>query len=145
MNPRPVDPDVVQAKLRLLRTLLDDLAPYRERSAEDLERDRTARYVVERILTSLVDVAVGLNLHLVVGAGEAVPGDQRSSFLRLGDLGLIDAELAARLAPSAGLRNVLVHAYADIDLAKVAAAIAPALDDFASYVAALAARVVEDG
>lgn len=145
MNPRPVDPDVVQAKLRLLHTLLGDLALYRNCGAEDLEGDRTARYVVERILTSLVDVAVGLNVHLVVGSGGAAPTDQRSSFVRLGDLGFIDEELAGRLAPSAGLRNVLVHEYADIDHAKVAAAIAPALDDFAAYVAALAAHVAEDG
>jgi len=30
-------------------------------------------------------------------------------------LGVIDAELAGRLRSSAGLRNILVHAYLDVD------------------------------
>jgi uncharacterized protein YutE (UPF0331/DUF86 family) len=37
------------------------------------------------------------------------------------------------MAPSAGLRNVLVHRYADIDLGVVAGAVERVLTDFPDY------------
>jgi uncharacterized protein YutE (UPF0331/DUF86 family) len=49
--------------------------------------------------------------------------------------------LAERLAPSAGLRNVLVHRYADIRVDLVAGAIGLVLDDFAAYVRSIAAHL----
>ncbi len=59
----------------------------------------------------------------------------------LGDIGVLEAELAERLAPSAGLRNVLVHRYADIRVDLVAGAIGLVLDDFAAYVRSIAAHL----
>ena len=41
------------------------------------------------------------------------------------------------LAPSAGLRNVLVHQYAEIDLDQVVAAVGRARTDFRAYVQAI--------
>ena len=41
---------------------------------------------------------------------------------------------AARLAPSAGLRNVLVHEYAQVDLALVARGVELARQDYRSCV-----------
>ena len=52
----------------------------------------------------------------------------------------LPADLAARLAPSAGLRNVLVHQYAEIDLDQVVAAVSAARTDFRAYV-----RTIADG
>jgi uncharacterized protein YutE (UPF0331/DUF86 family) len=52
----------------------------------------------------------------------------------LNRLGVIPAELAARMAPSASLRNVLVHMYLDVDLSKVADAVAMVRRDYAEYV-----------
>ena len=44
-----------------------------------------------------------------------------------------------RLAPVAGLRNVLVHRYADLDVELVANAVDEVLDGFAEYVIQVAA------
>ena len=43
-------------------------------------------------------------------------------------------DLAERLAPSAGLRNVLVHEYAQVDLALVARGVELARTDYRAYV-----------
>lgn len=45
----------------------------------------------------------------------AAPESYRSGFATLGRHGVIDANLAARLQRWAGFRNVLVHAYLEID------------------------------
>ncbi|HEX5812174.1 MAG TPA: HepT-like ribonuclease domain-containing protein [Pseudonocardia sp.] len=62
------------------------------------------------------------------------PPDVRRSFTAVADTGLIDHDLAQRLAPSAGLRDVLVHAYVDLDLARVVAAVPLASEQYAEYV-----------
>jgi len=47
-------------------------------------------------------------------------------------------ELVSRLAPAAGLRDVLVHHYVDIDARKVADAVPQLLADMPEYVTAVA-------
>lgn len=53
-------------------------------------------------------------------------------FRALVDGGHIDAALAARLARAAGLRNVLVHMYLDVDDREVFAALGR-LDDLRAF------------
>lgn len=55
-------------------------------------------------------------------AADAPPADYRSSFTDLADHGILDRDLAERLAAWAGLRNVLVQLYIDIDVTTVARA-----------------------
>lgn len=92
-----------------MRELLDDLAALGPVPAERLETDRTTRYAVERVLIALVDLAVG-----------------RESFATAAEVGLLPEELARRLTPSTGLRNVLVREYVDVVRGRVAAAVQPA-------------------
>jgi len=53
----------------------------------------------------------------------------------MAEAGVIDDSLAATLAPSAGMRNLLVNRYADIDVAIVADSIGDVLDHYAEFVA----------
>lgn len=54
---------------------------------------------------------------------------------------MLSPELAARLMPSVGLRNVLVHEYAVVDLALVAAGVQLARTDYRAYVREIAAAL----
>jgi len=58
---------------------------------------------------------------------------------------MIDGDLRDDLLPSVGMRNVLVHEYVRVDLARVAAAVPLALDVYRRYIASAAAFVVERG
>jgi uncharacterized protein YutE (UPF0331/DUF86 family) len=73
----------------------------------------------------------------------AAPATGRHSLLDAARAEAIDTALAERLAPSAGLRNVLVHQYTTIDLALVVEAVGAALEGFAEYVAQVAAFVAD--
>jgi uncharacterized protein YutE (UPF0331/DUF86 family) len=46
------------------------------------------------------------------------------------------------MAPSASLRNVLVHMYLDVDLSKVANSVPMALKDYAEYIHEVAGWLV---
>lgn len=142
MTPPAVDVAIVERRLRLMRELLDDLRPYAEVTGARLATDRTAKHVVERVLSQLIELAAQVNAHLVAGLAGRAPATLRSSFLDVAALGVVPEELAVRLAPAAGLRNLLVHEYGDIDPEQVAAAVRKALDDLPAYVAAVARFLV---
>lgn len=141
MTPATSDRDVVHQRLRLVRELLDDLEAYRGRTGTDLTADRTSRYVVERLLTAMVEVAASVNSHLAASSLGRAPATYRESFLAAAQAGWITDDTAAALAPSAGLRNIVIHASGAIDLDLVADAIGPALDGYAQWIEQIAERL----
>jgi len=48
--------------------------------------------------------------------------------------GLIDADLAARLAPSAAMHNVFVHMYLEVDYDRVADAVPLTFEWYGEYI-----------
>ena len=69
MTPPTLDVDACLQKLALLEDLLADLDRQGSPSGDELRADRDRRHVVERILTQLVDISVGLNGLLCRGLG----------------------------------------------------------------------------
>ena len=57
--------------------------------------------------------------------------------------GLIDAQLAARLSPSAAMRNVLVHVYLEVDYDRVTDAVPLTVEWYGEYVRQVAAWMRE--
>lgn len=134
MTPSALQAATVQAKLRLMRELLDDLSSIGDVTPEMLERERLVRRAVERVLTQLVDLAVSVNSHVVTASRGRAPANYRASFDDAAELGMLPRELAETLKPSVGMRNVLVHEYAAVDLARIARAVPTALESYGAYV-----------
>ncbi|MFC5381322.1 type VII toxin-antitoxin system HepT family RNase toxin [Aquipuribacter nitratireducens] len=128
-----------------MEPLVDRLASLRGVSGDELRADLDTRLVVERILTVLVESAAAVNGHVVGASGGQVPDDYRSSFGAAAAAGAIRPELAGRLAPAAGLRNLLAHRYGEVDLDLVAAAVPRAHDDFRDYITQVAGWLTEQG
>lgn len=129
-----VRPELVRRKLSHLHGYLEELEAFRGISAEEYTRKGGPRRSVERLLQLVVEVAVDVNVHLVTELTGTPPGDYRASFSEAASCGVLPRELADRLAPSAGLRNVIVHDYAAVDDERVRGAVPLALDGFRSYV-----------
>jgi uncharacterized protein YutE (UPF0331/DUF86 family) len=107
-----MSPEVISRKITRMLTYMEDLIPYRELSYDAFLADH---YKVERLVELLVMAASDIAFHLLANANEPPPVSYRSAFLRLGELEIIDAETSSSLALGAGLRNILVHDYEDID------------------------------
>lgn len=142
MSPPALDHGVVHAKLDLIEATLRVLSTVGDVDAERLRQDELLAAGVERLLSRVVDLAVDVNSHLSVAELGRAPADYRSSFAAAVEAGALPKDLGERLAPAAGLRNVIVHEYAALDLALVAAAVPQALDGFRAYVTAVAAHLV---
>lgn len=141
MTPGRLDPEVVQRRLREIRVQIDRLDDLGGIHAARLHDDWVTAAAVERLLIAVVELAVEVDTHVVVADGRLPPEDYRSSFGDAAEAGWLSRELAERLAPSAGLRNVLVHRYLDIDVEQVAAAAVQARSDYRQYVQAVGAAL----
>ena len=134
MTPPALDAALVHAKLRAMRELLDDLDAVGDVDAARLTGDRMLRHAIERILTQLVELAASVNGHVAVARLGRAASTYRESFALAADSGVLSPQLAERLAPSAGLRNVSVHESAQVDLALVARGVEVARADYRTYV-----------
>lgn len=137
----PVDREIVERKLERIVEDLRLLEPIARMDVAGYEQDVYRRKATERLLQEIVEAAVDINSHVLVRSGRPAPDDLHASFRDMGTLGALDAALAASLAPSAGLRNRLVHHYDRIDNALVLAAVRSALALFPLYVAAVRRHV----
>jgi uncharacterized protein YutE (UPF0331/DUF86 family) len=81
----------------------------------------------------VIDLAVSACLHRDLGA----PTSYADAFRRLADAGVIDAALAARLGRAAGFRNVIAHAYDQLDMNRVFRAAREGPGDLEAFLATL--------
>jgi uncharacterized protein YutE (UPF0331/DUF86 family) len=134
MTPRRVESDVVRRRLRLMEESLRDLRLLADRTADDLAAAPLDRAAAERLIQVVVDLAVDVNSHFAVAAGAPAPETGRDSFRAVAEVGVLGTDLAERLGPSAGMRNLLVHRYGDIRLDLLAAGIASTLGSYPQYI-----------
>ncbi|HEV8325454.1 MAG TPA: DUF86 domain-containing protein [Myxococcota bacterium] len=133
---------MVQAETvrRRLSTLLDALADLRRyRAGVDAERlrsDRDTQHMVLHAMYVAAQSAIDLAFHALSDAEAPQPATYQQAFQRLGESGLLPAELARRMTGWAGLRNVLAHHYPIIDYGRVHAALVNDLADLEAFAAA---------
>lgn len=136
-----VDVALVTRKLRLIAGDLDALADVASRDRAAFLANRTDQAIAERLLERTIGRMIDVNYHLLTESGRPPPSDYYSSFLKLAELGVLEADFARRLAPAAGLRHRLVHEDDEIDPVKVFEALVPARADIVAYLRAVEASL----
>ncbi len=132
--------DTIARRLDVLRDALADLKRYRARfSANDLQTDRDAQHMVLHAMFLAAQAAIDIALHGTAATEQAQSTTYQQAFALLAESGMLDRDLARRMMGWAGLRNVLAHQYAAVDMARIAATLAGELDDLDAFAAAVAA------
>ncbi len=135
----PVEEGIIQRKLAAIVENLKALEPIAQMTQGQYLGDLYKRKATERLLQELIEAAIDINTYIIVQTGHTVPDDYYESFIKAGVLRIISSDLAEKLAPSAGLRNRLVHEYNMLEHSMVLDAVRKAEDPYAEYV-----RQVED-
>ena len=130
----PIDKGIIRRKLAIITENLNALQPIEAMPEEDYIEDIYKRKAAERLLQELIEAAIDINIHIIVQRGNSAPDDYYESFIRAGELRMLSPGLAEKLAPSAGLRNRLVHAYDLLENTMVLDAVRIAGDLFPLYV-----------
>jgi len=122
--------EVFNRKKELLIRYLDDLKKYENYSYQQFMENH---YSIERLLELIIMVSSDIVFHLLSEKGEEIPTTYRTAFLKAGELSLISKDLSERLALSAGMRNILVHGYEEIDYNIIYRSIKESIKDFSRF------------
>lgn len=130
-----IDRELVTRKLVLIAQDLAAVEGLAAKTAEEYAADTSSQVMAERYLERMIGRMIDVNFHLLTESGQPPPRDYFQSFVDLGRLGALDVAFARRVAPSAGLRNRLVHEYDELDPLKVREALIAAVADAPEFLA----------
>lgn len=114
-----VDSEAASARLERLRELIERLKGVHEQGKDAYLADERLRLMTERCLELAAQICIDLGLQVLAEKSSPTPESYADVFRTLGKEGLIEMDLAGRLAEAAKQRNLLVHLYLDIDDGKV--------------------------
>ena len=130
------DREVVRRHVSALRDALANLRRHSSATASEMRVDADLRWAVERGLQLCAQNTLDIATHIAAAAGVDAP-DYTTAIDRLPEVSAVPAELAARLRPIAGFRNVLVHGYLQTDLSIVERVLREKLDEFDEFADAI--------
>lgn len=134
-----VDAESVAARIDRLTPLLEELEAIRSAGKDAYAAELRSRLAAEHAVQLAVQICIDIGAHLIAELGLETPSDYRGVFSSLGPAGL-DAGLVDRLADAAGMRNILVHGYLEVDDEIVWAAL-DRLDDLRDFAAFAQAQI----
>lgn len=131
--------DFVKRKIHLITDDLAKLASFKDEPYETLVENFTKLAAVERLLERIVTRAIDINEHLIAElerpeTPKTTRLTYRDTFLKLAGLGVYPSDFAEQIAKSAGLRNILVHDYNDVDRHIVYDSINSCLEGYSRYI-----------
>jgi len=99
---------------------------------------------VQHYLLLAIETVLDLGSHVISSEGFEPPGSYADVFRVLRDEGVLAPELADRLMAMARFRNVLVHAYADVDEDRVLSILRGSLGDLDELIGVLRRRFASE-
>ena len=137
------DPDLIAKRLAFIETCLRELKTLAR--PELVEVDVRELRFVEHTLQIAIQAALDVASHLVSDERMGEPRTNRALFDLLQSHGWLASDLASRLADMAGFRDVLVHAYAEVDPAIVRDVAEHHLGDLEMFVTVVRGRLAAAG
>lgn len=125
--------DLIYQKLSILQDYYRELQSLEYITFEEYTGNNINKRAVERLIQLIVEVATDINNILLKILRQKTAPDYFSTFIELAHLKVLDEDFARLIAPSTGLRNIIVHEYQIIDDKIVYNAIKTTLQFYLQY------------
>lgn len=127
--------DFIQRKIKLIQEDLAKLEAVAQFSFDQVAKDPVKYGATERYLERIITRAIDINRHCIaeLGKGDESITTYQDTFLLLANFKIYPEKFAKIIAPSAGLRNVLVHEYDEVDPKLVFSSVGHALAQYTKY------------
>ncbi len=110
------DKAVICAKLEVMLGYYQELRQVVEKiTIDNYKKDILIKRTIEREIQLIVESATDINNMLLKKIDKGPAKDYFNSFIDLAENNIIEMDFALQIAPSTGLRNILVHEYNRID------------------------------
>jgi uncharacterized protein YutE (UPF0331/DUF86 family) len=129
---------LVLSKLSTLREHLDRMARRRAPTLDEFRGDVDRQDALALSLRVALQEASDIALHIASDEGWGIASSYAASFDMLALRGVIDEDLASRLAGVAALRNRVAHGYATVDVERIWREAPEGIASLREYAAAIA-------
>jgi uncharacterized protein YutE (UPF0331/DUF86 family) len=138
-----VDREILATRLSKLREALRHLARLAQKTREEYLSSETDRALAEHYLRIALEATLDAGNHVIATEGFRKPLQLRDVPLILAENQVVPFELSEKLARAVGLRNRLVHGYAEIDHGRLYEILTGDLSDLEKFAVALGSRYAE--
>ncbi len=114
-----IDRAILAGRIAAVRDAVERIREVLPTRPEELAADRTTREIVVLNLFVALQESLSVATHWLADEGQEVPASYGGVFKALAEHSVLDADLASRMSSAAGLRNLIAHRYAALDLARV--------------------------
>ena len=111
-----IDKKVIGEKLISLNRCLERIKLHTPATVEALQNDFDAQDIVSLNIQRAVQISVDIAAHILAEQLHEQTSTMAETFLALSRHGLLDSQLASRLAKAVGFRNIAVHEYNTLDM-----------------------------
>ena len=128
--------DIVLSRLTKMKDYLKRLEGYESITLKEYVEDQDSQLITERLIQVITEAALDVTKHLLSCLGVLQQRDSwtnKDYFLEAQKQGILSEEIAQELARAAGMRNILVHAYLNIEPNQVFFAIGKCLAIYPVY------------
>ena len=132
-----VDREVFARRLARLQSLIGDLRVVAAAEPSQLRIDRALQAQAERWTHLAVQCCLDLANHVIADRAWPPPESYRAAFETLAREGTLDAELGAQMGGWAGLRNILVHLYLEVDHERLHSILRTELEQLVTFAQAM--------
>lgn len=114
-----IDKDLIKNKMEDIQAYFKEMEPILKYESREIIEDNLKIRAVERLFQLIVDTSIDINTHIITETDFNTPEDYQSTFIILGENKILPMNFAVKIAPSVGLRNLIVHKYGKVDLKKM--------------------------
>ena len=129
-----LDKEFIKNKINFIHKDLKNLAGFKAYSLQEITSNSYRHMVIERLFEKIIGDALDINQHIIAQNKEIeVPNDYKETFLALIKLKILPKKIGEEISKSAGLRNILVHQYRELNEQIFYKSIKSCLRDYAKY------------
>ena len=130
-----LDKNFITRKIKLIQEEIAKLEELSNYTFEEIKDDFIKRYSVERTLEKIIMRAIDINQHIIAenAIGYEIIRGYEDTFHILTKLNVYPEAFSKQIAPSAGLRNRLVHGYNDTKDEIIYNSVADAITQYTEY------------
>ena len=125
---------IIEQHIQTMEEALAHLSRYQRIPFEEFQKDLSLIWMVERGLEILIQNLLDIGAHLLASEIKNDWEDYVEIIIKLGRHGVIPQEFSEKIKGMAGLRNILVHEYQRVDLAKLYNSFKDGLADFVQFI-----------
>jgi uncharacterized protein YutE (UPF0331/DUF86 family) len=129
-----VERDKIEGLIRHLRQYTTHLQEIADQDRGEFLRDPRSIGGARYYLQVSIETCINIANHLIAADRLRAPKDYKDSFQVLGETGILPGDVTRTMRELAGLRNLLVHLYWDVDDKMIYEGIRSELDDFETFV-----------